>query len=360
MSLSRPRGLVTALAAAGLILSLAAGCSSPAPEPTPTETVAPTVEPTETPTPTPEPEPEPAVVWPLTGVAVDEVAQRPAVAVKIENTAAARPQTGLNEADVVWETIIEFDVSRLMAVFHSNYPTDVGPIRSVRPVDMRIYSPLKPVFVFSGGQKGILNLVREAPGHWVEENRGVSQMWRAKDRRAPHNLYGSVEGLATLAPELTAAPPQQFVFAPTAQESAAIASGAVTSTIDLNMSAAAKPGWDWDAATNSWLRREGKTKATVSGGDQIRATNVVIIEVKAVDSGFDAQNKAPVPDNILEGTGTAIIATGGKTVEATWSKADQNAPLVLLTATGEPAPLAPGNTWVELLPQPQGTYTLTP
>lgn len=349
----RTRAIAAVIAVIGL--GLTAGCSGTG-NPKPTVTETPVVEPSKTDAPAP-----PDVdVWPLTGVHSGQIVERPAVAVKIENTAAARPQTGLNEADVVWETIIEFDVSRLLAVFHSNYPEIVGPIRSVRPVDMRIYSPLEPVFVFSGGQQGILELVRRAPGHWLEENRGASQMWRDHTRNAPHNLYGSVPGLAELATDVTAPPSEQFEFAPDLDQAVAVTSGAVTNRIELSMSPAAQPNWTWNNTANAWLRNEGSQAAMTSGGAQVQATNVVILEVKAVPSGFTAQNNASVPDDVLEGEGNATIATGGKTIAATWHKADQNSPLTLQTAAGEPALLAPGNTWVEVLPQPNGTFTLSP
>lgn len=354
-----PTGRKTIAFVLGLtLMGLSAGCANDAPEPVPPPTATQT--PTPTPTPEPEPEPEPAIVWPLTGVETDALLDRPAVAVKIENTAAARPQTGLNEADVVWETIIEFDVSRFLAVYHSAYPEAVGPIRSVRPIDMRVYAPLDPVFVFSGGQKGILKEMKATQGFWLDENRGQAGMWRDRSRVAPHNLYGSVEKLAPLATDHTVSPEEQFTFARDAKEATAAVDGESTSNISLNMSSAAKPQWQWSDDAKVWVRSEGATPVKDSQGEPLTATNVVIVEGKAVNSAFKAQNNAPVPDNILEGTGTATVATGGKTLTGTWSKADKNSPLVLLTEDGKSLDLAPGNTWVELLPQPKGTYTLTP
>lgn len=342
------------------LMGLSLGCAQAAPEPTPTPTATQTPTPEPTPTPTPEPEPEPPVVWPLTGAGTDALLERPAVAVKIENSAAARPQTGLNQADVVWETIIDFDVSRLLAVYHSVYPEAVGPVRSIRPVDMRVYAPLDPVFVFSGAQKGILAQMKATQGFWLDETRGQAGMWRDRSRVAPHNLYGSVEKLSTLATNHTNSPEEQFSFAPDFKEASAAVAGETTSNISLNMSTAAKPQWQWSENAKVWVRSEGNTPVKDSQGEPLTATNVVIIEVKAVNSAFKAQNNAPVPDNLLEGTGTATVATGGKTLTGTWSKADKNSPLVLHTEDGKSLDLAPGNTWVELLPQPRGSYILTP
>src|SRR5690625_2391460 len=123
--------------AAGL-LALGA-CSSaeepPAPSPTPTPTPEPT-----TVEPTPEPTPEPT--WPLTGMPADDEAEHPAVAVKVENTVMARPQTGLEYADIVWEEMVEGGITRFNAVYHSQQPEVVGPIRSLRPMDVGISLPL--------------------------------------------------------------------------------------------------------------------------------------------------------------------------------------------------------------------------
>src|SRR5690625_2731595 len=133
---------------AALALTLFAACSGEEPAPPPTETPTPTV--TEEPEPEPEPEAEPDY-WPLTGVETEDLIDRPAISVKIENSAAARPQTGLDAADIVWETIIDFDVSRLIAVDHSQMPEGIGPIRSVRRMAPDNMSPVDCIFGVPGG-----------------------------------------------------------------------------------------------------------------------------------------------------------------------------------------------------------------
>src|SRR3712207_2257043 len=94
------------------------------------------------------PVPPPAVLWPLTGVESEEDADvdRPALAVKIENSVQARPQTGLGDADVVWEEVVEGGIARYVAVYHSSFPEQVGPVRSVRPMDAAIAAPLRGLF----------------------------------------------------------------------------------------------------------------------------------------------------------------------------------------------------------------------
>lgn len=349
--------------AASMTLALMLGavtltaCASPqAPQVTPTTTVTPDAQPDKSAVPVP----EEALTWPLTGVALDEEASGPAVAVKIENTSAARPQFGLERADVVWETIVEFDVSRFVAVYHSDIPDEVGPVRSVRPMDMAIAAPLNGLFVYSGGQAGILRDLRaEDQMQGLDENSGASGMWRSTARFAPHNLHANLETMTTLADDSHSAPPaEQFAFAENLEDASAVAKGTAATNLDLRMSSASNPNWDWDKASQTWLRSEGTVPAMAASGDQIGATNVVLIQARHYDSGYRAQNNAAVPTYELTGTGEATIATGGKTLKATWSKADAQAPMVLLDSKGLPLTLAPGNTWVELVPLATGSITI--
>src|SRR5699024_1777127 len=132
--------------AVGALLS---GCSADQP----TEWV------TATPTVTAEkslrPDPAQGARWPLTGRPAEDAGDalgRAAVSVKIENSPAARPQVGLQRADIVWEQLVEGGMTRLVATYHSDVPEDVGPIRSIRPMDAAIAGPAGGVLAFSGGQ----------------------------------------------------------------------------------------------------------------------------------------------------------------------------------------------------------------
>src|SRR5699024_2428343 len=128
-------------------------------------------------------------VWPLTGMP-GEVEERAAVAVKVENSPQARPQTGLEDADIVWEELVEGGMTRFNAVFHSRLPDVVGPIRSVRPMDAGITAPFGGVLVISGGQPRFLAEVRGAGVQLVSDDDGDDGFFRSSERRSPHNLYG--------------------------------------------------------------------------------------------------------------------------------------------------------------------------
>lgn len=348
------------LRAAALLGALALGlaaCSSEAPPPTQPSPVTqePTIGEDKGPAPTPSIPP----VWPLTGVAGEPV-NRPALAVKIENTSAARPQTGLEQADVVWETIVEFQVSRFIAVYHSQVPQEIGPIRSIRPMDPLILEPLHGLLAFSGGQAGIVQLARDAGIQLLSNDAGVPGMYRSSDRPAPHNVYGDPETLWSQADaNHQDSPEEQFTFARNAAESAAVAGGTAATTLSFRMSSAATPTWTWDGSAERWLRSEGSSPAMARSGDRLSAVNVVSIVADHPNTRFHAQGGAPVPTYALVGKGNGTIATGGKTIPVTWEKKAEDAPLQLFLADGTPADLAPGNTWVELVPRSGGSLTIS-
>ncbi|MGO1318410.1 MAG: DUF3048 domain-containing protein, partial [Cellulomonadaceae bacterium] len=318
---------LAALGASVALLIGIGGCGQDAPTPTPTVTVDPDTDVDKSAV----PDPELPATWPLTGVAADDIEERPAIAVKIENTAAARPQSGLEDADVVWETIVEFDVSRFVAVFHSRMPAEVGPVRSTRPMDVPIASPLHPLFVFSGGQRGILDLVDASDMQVISHDAGAAGLHRISSRRAPHNVYADLPTILGSADDAhRASPPAQFAFALEAAQASAVLTGSDAASVSLDMSSAARPSWAWDAGSGTWLRSESASPALAASGAQLAATNVVVLDVESYDSGYDAQGGAPVPAlSLSDSSGEGIVASGGRAVAVTWSKGADADPIVL-------------------------------
>jgi hypothetical protein len=357
------RPMVVALLG-GLSLALAActGSTTP-PTPTPsTSTVA--VPATVAPSKQAVPTPTVAPVWPLTGMPVTgTAANRPALAVKIENTAEARPQEGLNEADLVWENIVEFDVSRFNAVFQSQVPGEIGPIRSVRPMDMPESAPLHGLFAYSGGQPGILALAQSSGEQNFSFDSGNSAFYRIKARPAPHNVYSHPADIWAQADPSRVAPKPWFQFGRSAAQASAVVAGTPANVLSFKLSAYAHPSWTWDATSGTWLRFEGPAKATTqtsgAGESQIHAVNVLTIVASHPNTQFRAQNNAPVPTYALvNASGAGVLASGGKTIPVTWSKGAQDAPMVITLADGTPAVFAPGNTWIEMVPKETGSYTV--
>ena len=152
---------------------------------------------------------------------------RPALAVKIENSGDARPQTGLDQADNVWEEVVEGGISRFVAVFHSQVPAEVGPIRSVRPMDPAIVAPMHGLIAFSGGQPRFVNALKAAGVQTISQDAGAAGFYRKKGvGPAPHNVYGTPQTFWDQAnADHTSPPPAQFVIAKQADAATAVATG---------------------------------------------------------------------------------------------------------------------------------------
>jgi hypothetical protein len=239
--------------------------------------------------------------WPLTGVdAAGADMARPALAVKVENSSAARPQTGLNAADVVWEQVVEGGISRFVAVYHSTLPPTLGPVRSVRPMDPPIAAPLHGLLAFSGGQEPFIDAARAAGLQVVQPETGPG-FSRVGDRVAPHNTYVDPAALLAQADDAhRAPPPAQFGLG---ADPTAVAEGTPATELDLELSAIAEPRWTWSANDAAWLRSEGAAPAVEADGARLRTTNVVVLRVDVVDTAFTDSAGTAVPETVMVGDG---------------------------------------------------------
>jgi hypothetical protein len=352
--------LAGAAALAVLLLASTAACKSSAePQAAPrTTTTSTSATPSPTPTPTPTPTPAP-VLWPLTGVVSSGPVDRPALAVKIENSIDARPQTGLNAADMVWEQVVEGGITRYVAVFQSTVPAQIGPVRSVRPMDPAIAAPLHGLLAYSGGQQLFLNMVAQSGVQALSMDAGVPGFFRAGSRPAPHNVYANPQQLIDQADAAhKAAPPAQFAFAPPGQQPSTAVAGTLANVLSLTLSGIGHPQWTWSPADGKFLRSEGSTPAVTADAGRIAATNVVVLRVNLVMlDAFDAAGNR-VPETVLTGSGEAVVASAGKAIPATWSKGAVGDVMSLVDSAGQPVRLAPGNTWIELVPNGTGAVTI--
>ena len=297
--------------------------------------------------------PAPAVptTWPLTGVETDKVANRPAMSVKIENSPQARPQTGLGDADLVWEEMVEGGITRYNAVFHSTVPPVIGPIRSLRPMDAAISAPVRGLFVFSGGQSQFVSKVAATGLTMLSHDGGSAGFYRTSDRVAPHNVYGDTDTFLESGKGQDP-PPAQFRFARYDEQVSAL-EGAKASTIAITFPFAS-PGWSWNGKV--YQRTEGGAAASTADGGRLESRNVVVLRVQVRDSGAHDPGGNPVPETLLTGSGDATVFSGGHRLDCTWEKAETDS-VLKLTRDDEPVLLAPGNVWVELLPASGSSFT---
>jgi hypothetical protein len=271
--------------------------------------------------------------------------------VKIDAVPDARPQSGLNQADLVYEENVE-GYTRFAAVFQTNAPDPVGPIRSGREQDVELLGSLnKPIFAWSGGNPGVTEVINNSD--FVVANvqtnaRAAARSYRSNDKKVPHNLYAYGSGLFTMAPEGATPPPQQFQYL----QSGATSAGDASAGVDVEMEGGLSVTWKWDAGKGVYLRfQDGKPHNDAALG-QVNATNVVVLRVEYVQSTI--YSPSPVAQTI--GSGEVFVFTGGKVVHGTWSRADRLQPFTLKADDGSPILLTPGRTWIEL-PRPNSTAT---
>ncbi|NIR35971.1 MAG: DUF3048 domain-containing protein [Actinobacteria bacterium] len=287
---------------------------------------------------------------PLTGEAVDDatLAARSALVVKIgNNDAKSIPQTGLAEADLVYEEYIEGQKTRLAAVFHSEVPAAIGPVRSGRLSDIDLVADLgTPSFAYSGGNPTVLRQFLGAfeAGAFVDvgELRLESLYVRAEARSRPDNLYLSADQV-----DLTqgSVPVPLFTYGPLPAGMGADAAGV---EVRYPTSFGRSSVHIWDGAAGGWVRLQDEELHTTISGEaeiEIAPPNVVVAVVRYVASEADPSQSPRAESN---GTGPVFVLTQGRMVEGTWTRGADGPGWTLADAGGRPIPLAPGATWVLL------------
>jgi Protein of unknown function (DUF3048) C-terminal domain/Protein of unknown function (DUF3048) N-terminal domain len=222
-------------------------------------------------------------------------------------------------------------------------------------MDPYIAAPLHGLLAFSGGQPGFVASAASSGLQVLSNDAGSGGFYRISARRAPHNVYASLQTfLAQADAAHRAAPPQQFQFAGQGQQPTAVTAGQPTAVLNLRLSGVGHPNWTWSPAHRAWMRDENGTPAVVASGDQLSAQNVVVLRVDLFDTGKKDPAGNPVPETKMTGSGQALVASGGRSIAATWTKPSGGAVLALTGADGKPVKLAPGTTWIELVPNGSG------
>lgn len=291
-------------------------------------------------------------VAPLTGLPTSRAAMgRPAVVVKIDNVDQARPQTGINSADIVYEVEVEGGLSRLAAVFQSDYPTTLGPVRSGRLTDEGIADQLNhPALVFSGANGMFLPVLASQPVTLVNDT-NHPELFHRIGSNIPHNLYTNVASVAALVkPPTGPAPLFRYLHAGQAFGGAGAApAGSVSVAFP-----AASATWTWNATTHLWQRNQNGSPDVDSAGRQVAVANVVVLFINYITSGYATGEglaaPAPIPEGVFTGTGQAWFFVDGQVVKGNWSRSSLTGPTTFTDSAGAPIAVAPGQTWIEAMP----------
>lgn len=341
MSFRLRRGLVVSLSIVlglGLLLLGSVGCkkkvaTTPAPKKT-----TPVVE-----------KPEP-ILWPYTGTeapSAEAITKRP-LSVKIENSNQARPQKGLNSADVVYETIAEGGITRFNCIFQSTVPKQVGPVRSARLSDLWIVPQYQGMLFFSGANSQVLAGIKNKGIDNMSQNKAASLYERVSFKSAPHNLYLNTKNAFKIAKKHgyeTTIEPKGLAFG---EESAETTTS--NAVIKIPFSYYAKIKWTFDPATRVYKRTNGdaahKDGAT---NERVTAKNVVVMwATYTPQSKRDAAGSVTY-DIKLGGEGKCAVFKDGARYDGTWSATRDSVP-VFKDAAGNEIKLNPGRTWFEVPP----------
>jgi len=340
---------VVVLASSALALTLASGDPDPGPGPDTNEPgpgKLPTVSSTTTTT----------TVYagptaPLTGLPLEDEARldRRVIGVKIDNFPEARPQSGLNAAEAVYEALVEGGLTRYLALFHTSDVEYLGPMRSARPTDATIMKPLGGAFAISGASHWVLRHIASEGVEMLGE--GASKGFRIESRWAPHNLYVDTNLVREGADENDIAddPPPALWSHGALPDDAEPAEKVTTTFSDWT-----GPTWTWDG--EAYVRSVGDDPDVLIDKEEeeegaITFDGVVVLRVNQ----YRARPRRPsdgksVPASETVGSGEALVFAQGKVAEGIWQRQTTADVIELVTASGDPLAIPPGRYWIALVP----------
>ncbi|MBN8235758.1 DUF3048 domain-containing protein [Halobacillus kuroshimensis] len=289
------------------------------------------------------PDPVPAGdVFPLTGEPGAGDKSGRVLGVMVNNHPKARPQSGLSQADLVYEALAEGQITRFLALFHSDIPDTIGPVRSARPYYFELAYGYDALYAYHGASHSIYQQLAgtsmDAVDGAVYDNNG----WlfrRSGDRSAPHNSYLWTEGLDRVVVEkgLTEGdPPEALYFTDESPD------GRPAEEVQVTYGSRTQVRWQY--SDQGFLRfNDGEPSVDRSTMEQISADNVWIIEAR--HQIIDEAGRREVD---LTSGGRGFLFQKGTMKEVEWRNTDGR----LLPYEGEEqVPFVPGNTWINIIPE---------
>ena len=278
----------------------------------------------------------------LTGVEVEESdTKRPVTAVMIENSPEARPQSGLKEAGVVFESVAEGGITRFLVVYQEGKPAVIGPVRSVRPQFASWAAAFDAGLAHVGGSDIPLKKLRSGQIKDLDQFFNANAYTRVSNRAAPHNVYTSDDKLQALNKSKKYNDSSFNAWKRKTKETPSQTPTAKTITVPVSSGVFAV-NYTWDQASNSYLRSEGGAPHNDREKGQLSPKVVIAIEVPH-DKIRDSNNYS-YPDVI--GSGKAWVFQDGTASEITWSKAGDKDQIEFKDAAGKPVELEAGQTWI--------------
>lgn len=290
---------------------------------------------------------------PLTGLEPGRAAAiaRPAVAVKVENASVAYPLKGLDDAEIVYEELVEGGITRFLAMYHCTDAELAGPIRSARVVDPAIMTPTTYILAFSGANQHVFGRLDAAGIVQIEETAAGEAMQRVDNGLSfEHTLFADTAGVRKLGrKEYGKAPPEDvYVFGELPDIRTRKAR-----EITITFSGSTVVSYKYD--TGKYYRYQGGEPFWSDTGDQIAVDNV-LLEMHTVNfSGpTDVAGTSGTEIADVTGSGKAVLFRDGRMIKGMWVREAIEDPVRFRIKDGETMVLKPGTTWIHLLPNDSG------
>jgi len=298
------------------------------------------------------PEPEIPLVWPLTGLVADNAEEvlRRSMSVKIDNHPQSGSKIGINAADVVFETLAEGGITRFNAIYQSDIPDTVMPVRSARESDVVLVPQFgNALFFYSGSNASVRNSIRSSDIANMEHGIIGNDLYsRSSDRRAPHNLMVDLANAYDVANArgfeiATTEPIKGFNFQNDYIEGATAPTGGTNTTqVNIPFSPLANTAWTWDTVNELWTRTQGGSAQYSGNDEQISAQNVIVMWANHSPAAYETYSI-----DLVSG-GEASIFMDGQRFDGRW-EGSVDAPPVFKDALGNEILLSSGRTWISVM-----------
>jgi hypothetical protein len=304
--------------------------------------------------------------WPLTGrPLMGGPVGRPAFSVRIDNVNPARPHYGTSQADMIFEVLVEGNITRYAALFHSQDPAMIGSIRSGRLSDRYLTPMTRGGLVYSGAtiEQTALCKADAAAGKYIDLNASyqAAGYYRAV-RSNPYNMFSSSGAIRDALSRLGASQNSDiprwdfFRYNDHALTDGGFGASVPATTLTIPYRAGNEVRYDYDAPTRTYARYQNTRGAMTrevdaANGVAISASNVVVIHTDVWETAIiqDIFNSKGL-DMRLTGEGNATIFRDGRRLDGRWVRPTDRDAFKLTTASGETVYLEPGQTWVHVVP----------
>ena len=267
---------------------------------------------------------------------------------KIDNHPDARPQTGLASTDVVYELIVEGGLTRFIALFQTESPDKIRPIRSGRPTDPTLVRYLDAPLQISGAQAWVVSYIRSTGVRLIGDN--AITTFRDRPHFSPHNLYGSVAIMRDYADDRAypdESPDAIFAFGDPAN-------GEAATKITMDWSTRPEVIWEWDGTSylrfnvgepHMWITDDGDV-------EQVAVPTLLVLTARKYTANPPSKGSSVPALDTVE-TGQALLFQGGMAIAGTWARDSISQPFALTLADGSTMVVPRGQLWISVFPSQQ-------